>query len=212
MSSRAEAEKTASMIRDAGGKACVCVADIADPAAVGAMIERIVADFGGIDFLIHNASRRENNALADISPDEWHRVLAVTLDGAFICTQACLPHLKRSKGGAIVTLGGLTAHKGASGRTHVVTAKAAITGFTRALAHDLSPSGITVNCVVPGTIATRRGLPGAPEHPLNRHSTPVVGRQGEPEEVAAMVRMLCGPGARYVTGQCIHVNGGGLMP
>jgi 3-oxoacyl-[acyl-carrier protein] reductase len=134
------------------------------------------------------------------------------LDGAFICTQACLPHLVRAGGAAVVNIGGLTAHKGATGRAHVITAKAGLSGMTRALALDLAPHQVTVNCVVPGTIETVRGLPGAPERPENRRSLPPIGRRGEPEEIAAMVRMLCGPDARYITGQTLHVNGGGLMP
>ena len=85
-------------------------------------------------------------------------------------------------------------------------------GMTRALALDLAPHHITVNCVVPGTIETVRGLPGAPERPDQRRLLAPVGRRGAPEEIAAMVRMLCGPDARYITGQSIHVNGGGFMP
>ena len=84
--------------------------------------------------------------------------------------------------------------------------------MTRALALDLAPHHITVNCVVPGTIETIRGLPGAPQRPSDRRGLPPVGRRGKPEEVAAVVRMLCGPDARYITGQAIHVNGGGYMP
>src|SRR6266513_2175529 len=132
--------------------------------------------------------------------------------GAFLCTQSCLPHLIRVRGGAIVNIGGLTAHKGATGRAHVITAKAGIAGMTRALALDLAPRRITVNCVVPGTIETLRGLPGAPPRPRDRRGLPPIGRRGEPEEVAAVVRMLCGPDARYITGQTVHVNGGGFMP
>jgi 3-oxoacyl-[acyl-carrier protein] reductase len=80
------------------------------------------------------------------------------------------------------------------------------------LALDLAQYGITVNCVVPGTVETVRGLPGAPPRPDHRVTLPPAGRRGMPEEIAAMVRMLCGPDARYITGQSMHVNGGGLMP
>jgi 3-oxoacyl-[acyl-carrier protein] reductase len=93
----------------------------------------------------------------------------------------------------------------------VVAAKAGLAGMTRALAHDLAPDGITVNCVVPGTIETLRGLPGAPERPAHRQGPPPLGRRGTPDEVAAAVRFLCGPGSRYITGQSLHVNGGGYM-
>jgi len=134
------------------------------------------------------------------------------LDGAFICTQACLPHLTRAGAGAVVNIGGLTGHKGALHRSHVVTAKGGLAAMTKALALDLAEHHITVNCVVPGTIETQRGLPGAPERPSHRITLPPAGRRGEPEEIAAMVRMLCGPDARYITGQSIHLNGGGFMP
>jgi 3-oxoacyl-[acyl-carrier protein] reductase len=171
-----------------------------------------VERFGRLDFLVNNAAVRAETAFGEISLEEWRRVLSTVLDGAFICTQACLPHLARAGGATVVNIGGLTAHKGATCRAHVITAKAGLSGMTRALALDLAPHQVTVNCVVPGTIETVRGLPGAPERPENRRSLPPIGRRGEPEEIAAMVRTLCGPDMRYVTGQTIHVNGGNLMP
>ena len=210
--SRADAEQTLAMIEAAGGRAALHIADVTDAAAVAALVEATVKRFGRLDFLVNNAAVRAETAFAEIRFEDWRRVLSTILDGAFLCTQACLPHLARAGGGAIVNLGGLTAHKGAVGRAHVITAKAGIAGLTRALALDLAPHQITVNCVVPGTIETVRGLPGAPERPENRRALPPIGRRGEPEEIAAMVRTLCGPDMRYVTGQSIHVNGGNLMP
>jgi 3-oxoacyl-[acyl-carrier protein] reductase len=210
--SRVEAEQTVGMIQAAGGKAVVHIADVTDAVAVAAMVEAMVKQFGRLDILINNAAVRAETPFAEIRLEEWRRVLSTVLDGAFLCAQACLPHLIRAGGGSIVNIGGLTAHKGADGRAHVITAKAGLAGMTRALALDLAPHHITVNCVVPGTIETVRGLPGAPERPQHRRSLPPVGRRGEPEEIAAMVRTLCGPDMRYVTGQSIHVNGGGLMP
>ena len=210
--SRTEAEQTVAMIESAGGKAALHIADVTDADAVGAMVEATLERFGRLDFLVNNAAVRAETAFAEIRFEDWRRVLSTILDGAFLCTQACLPHLARSGAGAIVNLGGLTAHKGAAGRAHVITAKAGIAGLTRALALDLAPQHITVNCVVPGTIETVRGLPGAPERPENRRALPPIGRRGEPEEIAAMVRTLCGPDMRYVTGQSIHVNGGNFMP
>ena len=107
-----------------------------------------------------------------------------------------------------MTIGGLTGHTGATNRAHVIAAKAGIAGLTKALAHDLANDGITVNCVAPGLIETvREGA--APHHHASR--TNPLGRRGTPEEVAAAVRMLCGPKARYITGQTVHVNGGALM-
>ena len=210
-SSRAEAEQTVAAIRAAGGRAALQLADVTDAKAVAAMVAAAAAEFGRLDALVNNAAIRAETAFADMQFADWQRVLATVLDGAFLCAQACLPHMVRAGGGAIVNIGGLTAHQGAAGRAHVVTAKAGLAGMTRALALDLAPQGITVNCVVPGTIETLRGLPGAPERPARRQGLPPLGRRGEPAEVASAVRFLCGPGARYITGQSLHVNGGGFM-
>lgn len=209
--SRAEAEQTADTIRSAGGRAALHFADVTDAAAVAAMVGATVAQFGRLDLLVNNAAVRAETPFAEMRFDDWRRVLATILDGAFLCTQACLPHLARAGGGAIVNIGGMTAHTGAQDRAHVVAAKAGLVGLTRALARDIASHGITVNCVVPGTIETVRGLPGAPERPAHRQALPPLGRRGEPDEVAAAVRFLCGPGARYITGQSLHVNGGGYM-
>lgn len=209
--SRAEAEQTVEMIRSAGGRAALHIADVTDAGAVSAMAEATIAEFGRLDLLVNNAAIRAETPFAGIRYADWQRVLATVLDGAFFCTQACLPHLARGGAGAVVNIGGMTAHTGATGRAHVVTAKAGLVGLTRALALDLAPQGVTVNCVVPGTIETVRGLRGAPERPVHRQGLPPLGRRGEPEEVAAAVRFLCGPGARYITGQSLHVNGGGFM-
>ena len=209
--SREEAQATVASIRAAGGRAAAHFADITDAGAVASMVKAAVEHFGRLDFLVNNAAIRAETPFEAIQLDEWRRVLATVLDGAFICTQACLPHLASSGAGAVVNIGGMTAHQGARGRAHVVTAKAGLAGMTRALAHDLAAQNVTVNCVVPGTIETVRGLPGAPPRPAYRQALPALGRRGEPAEVAAAVRFLCGPGARYVTGQTVHVNGGGWM-
>jgi 3-oxoacyl-[acyl-carrier protein] reductase len=210
--SRSEAAQTQAMIESDGGTAAVHIADVTDADAVAAMVAATVERFGRIDILVNNAAVRAETPFAEITLADWKRVLATVLDGAFLSTQACLPWLTRSGAGAVVMIGGQTGHKGAAGRAHVVAAKAGLAGFTKGLALDLAPAGITVNCVVPGTIETVRGLPGAPDRPTHRSAPPPLGRRGEPEEIAAMVRMLCGPDARYITGQSIHINGGGWLP
>jgi len=211
-SSRAQADETVAMIEQAGGSAAVHIADVTDPRAVAAMVEATVKRFGRIDALVNNAAVRMETPFEKITLEDWRRVISIVLDGAFVCTQACLPHLMTAGGGTIINIGGLTGHRGATGRAHVIAAKSGLAGMTKALALDLAPHQITVNCVVPGTIDSQRGLPGAPERPAHRTAPPPIGRRGEPEEVAAMVRMLCGPDARYITGQAIHVNGGGYLP
>jgi 3-oxoacyl-[acyl-carrier protein] reductase len=207
--SKAMAEETVKMI---GASADVFIADVTNPAEVKKLVDATVKRFGRLDILVNNAAVRHENAFSSISYEEWRSVLSIILDGAFLCTQACVPHMEKAGGGTVINIGGLTGHRGATGRAHVIAAKSGLAGFTKALALDLAPQHITVNCVVPGTIDSQRGLPGVPERPAHRAAPPPVGRRGEPEEIAAMVRMLCGPDARYITGQSIHVNGGGYMP
>ena len=206
-SNRGEAEAVAGEIEAAGGKALVHVGDVADGRAMQAMADAALARFGRIDILVNNAALRREKSFAEMDYAEWREILDVTLDGAFHCTKACLRALRESGAGTIVNIGGLSAHTGAGNRAHVITAKAGIVGLTRALANDLAADGITVNCVVPGLIGTPRpkGQP-EPAHHLT-HQT-ITGARGKPDDVAAVVRFLCSPAARYITGQAIHANGG----
>ena len=139
-----------------GGKAIVPVADVADENAVYAMAADAAIQLGRIDYLINNAALRQERTFEEMTFEEWRDVLAVTLDGAFHCAKACLPHLKASGAGAIVNIGGLSAHTGSKHRAHVTAAKLGLVGFTRGLAHDLAEHHVTVNLVSPGTIDTAR--------------------------------------------------------
>ena len=209
-SNRGEADAVAREIAARGGKALVHIGDVADAAAVQAMADVAIKQLGRLDILVNNAALRREKPFAEMSYAEWREIMDVTLDGTFHCVKACLPALKQSGSGTIVNIGGLSAHTGAKDRAHVVTAKAGIVGFTRALAHDLADDGITVNCVVPGLIGTPRPKDKPePAHHLT-HQT-ITGARGRPEDVAAAVRFLCGPGARYITGQAIHSNGGAYL-
>ena len=206
-SNRPEADAVAREIEVLGGKALLHIGDVANAASVQAMADAAMQHFGRIDILVNNAALRREKPFAEMSYAEWREIMDVTLDGAFHCVKACLAALRNSGAGTIVNIGGLSAHTGARDRAHVVTAKAGIVGFTRALAHDLASDGITVNCVVPGLIGTPRPKDRPePAHHLT-HQT-ITGGRGRPEDVAAAVRFLCGPAARYINGQAIHVNGG----
>jgi 3-oxoacyl-[acyl-carrier protein] reductase len=209
--SEGEARSVAEEIDQLGGASMICLADVVDEAAVHFMVERIGERFGRLDILVNNAAIRAQVPFLEMSLAQWREITGVILDGAFIVTRACLPLMLRSgDGGQIVNIGGATAYTGAFERAHVVTAKAGLGGFTRALATEFADRGITVNCVVPGRIGGQRSRTAGAEPPAGHHE-PIVGRYGTPEEVAAMVRPLWLPTGRYVTGQTIHVNGGLFM-
>ncbi len=205
---KTEAQSVAAEIEANGGQALVVIADVTDPQAVAGMVEAALARFGRLDILVNNAAMRKEAPFEQIGLEDWRRILSIVLDGAFLCAKASVPAMARAGGGAIVNIGGLTGHTGARSRAHVVTAKAGVAGLTKALAFDLAPHRITVNCVSPGLIDTKRAG-NTPAHHAE-HKT-IVGRLGQPADVAAAVRMLCSPRARYITGQTIHVNGGIFM-
>jgi len=206
-SNQAAADAVVGEIEARGGKALACMADVTDQAAVERMAAATVERFGRIDILVNNAAGRPERKLDEMSLADWRGVLATILDGAFLTTKACLPHLKQSGAGAIINIGGVSGHVGTKHRAHVVTAKAGLVGFTKALAHDLAQDKVTANCVAPGLIETVRD----PNAQLPHHhsvSKTLVGRLGTPHEIADAVRYLAGPSARYITGQTLHVNGG----
>ena len=211
VNARSAAQDAAAVVEEiqrAGGRAAVQVANVGEPHDAAALIAAAAAQFGRLDILVNNASVRREMDFADLDYREWRDIMATTLDGAYLCSRAALPHLIAAGSGSIVNIGGLSSHTGAPRRAHVVAAKAGLAGLTRALAHDLAPHNVTVNCVAPGLIDTSRTGPEPAHH--HKLSTPL-GRKGTPEEIANLVRFLCGPGARYITGQTIHANGGVYM-
>jgi 3-oxoacyl-[acyl-carrier protein] reductase len=204
---RANIEAVVGEIGARGGKALAVIADVTNEDAVERMAAAAIEHFGRIDILVNNAAVRPENPLEAMSLADWRSVLTTILDGAFLNVKAALPHLKQGGAGAIINIGGVSGHVGTKHRAHVVTAKAGLIGLTKALAHDLAQDRITANCVVPGLIETARD----PDAQLPHHhavSKTLTGRFGTPEEIAASVRFLAGPQARYITGQTLHVNGG----
>ena len=181
------------------------LADVVDAAAVNAMAEAALKKFGRIDYLINNAALRGEKAIEHMTFEDWRKVIGVTLDGAFHCVKACLEAIKKSDAGSIINVGGLTGAMGAPDRLHVVTAKAGIAGFTRGLAMELALHKVTVNTLVPAMLAKPDKPNEIPPHPIYR---PLLGRAAWPTDIAPLARFLVGPGARYITGQLVNVNGG----
>jgi 3-oxoacyl-[acyl-carrier protein] reductase len=207
--SREDADALVAQIRASGGAAEVYMADIADGAAVREMGEAVVKRFGRVDILVLNASIRREVLFKEMTFEQWRTAMSITLDGSFHCIKACLPSMIASGGGTIVTIGGDGALLGSVRKAHNSAAKNGLVGLTRALAKELAGDGIRVNCVSPGNINTTRPSHRSPR--AEAKGTIPLGRWGESEEIASVVRFLCGPGGGFITGQVIHVNGGQMM-
>ena len=204
-SNRTEAEAVVKEIEAAGGRGLAAVADVTDAAAVEAMAKAALARFGRIDYLVNNAALRQEKTIEHMTFEDWRYITGIVLDGAFHCVKACLESIKQSDAGSIINVGGLTGAMGAPDRVHVVTAKAGLAGFTRGLAMELAPHKVTVNTLVPAMLARPDKPNEIPPHPIYR---PILGRAAWPSDFAPLTRFLLGPGARYITGQIINVNGG----
>jgi 3-oxoacyl-[acyl-carrier protein] reductase len=211
-SSREEADGVVREIAALGGTARTMMADVTDESEVARMVAAIARELGPVDILINNAAIRREEAFTEMSFAGWRAIMAVVLDGAFLTSRAVIPSMLAKGRGTIVNIGGVTGHTGASGRAHVVAAKAGLVGLTKALAVEFGTRGITVNCVVPGKIAGPRAASAGTSGAIPGGGHPLVGREGEPEDVAAAVRLLCSSGGRYITGQTIHVSGGIYLP
>ncbi len=203
---REAADKVAHEIFEGGGKALSHIADVTNEDAVTEMMDTAKKAFGSVDILICNASLRAQKPFQKISVEDWHRTLAVTLDGTFFCARAAVPHMIEKQWGRIIGLGGISAHIGTANRLHVLTAKSGLVGLMRGLATELADNKITCNIVAPGHIETERPISAGARPPLK--VKPPVNRFGQVEEIASMIHFLCLPDAAYITGQTIHVNGG----
>jgi NAD(P)-dependent dehydrogenase (short-subunit alcohol dehydrogenase family) len=215
---REELEAVAAECRKAGVRVVPVLADIADAAAVEAMVARGLAELGAIDVLVCNAAIRPHTSLTETTLEEWHRVLAVDLHSAFYLTRAVVPAMKARGRGSIIAIGGQSALTGRPNTAAVTAAKTGLLGLVRALAAELGPSGIRVNMVVPGTMDTERRY--AEWYPEFREAPPAspeqlkqipLGRLGRPEEIADACVFLASDASAYVTGDALRVMGGRLI-
>ena len=188
------------------GCAQVFVCDIADAAAVTDMIRAIEDSLGSVTALVNNAGIAQQKLFTDLSVEEWRRMMAIHVDGAFFTSRAVLPAMIREHRGAIVNISSMWGQTGGSCEVHYSTAKAALIGLTKALAKEVGPSGVRVNCVAPGVILTDMCATVDPEVLAEMAGDTPVGRNGKPEDVAKAMEYLAE--ATFITGQILPVNGG----
>ena len=207
--SEAEALALAEELRAAGAEAVPVRGDLSDPAQAARAVEMAQAALGHLDALVCNAGvALPVQLLTDTTDDQWRRVMGTDLDGVFFTLRAAIPGMVSRKRGAIVTISSMWGVTGGSCEAPYSAAKAGVIGLTKALAKELGPSGIRVNCVAPGAIETDMTAFLTPEDRAALADEAPLGRMGTPEEVAEAVRFLAGEEARFITGQVLRVDGG----
>ena len=200
---RAQAE---SLAEELGGIAVQ--ADVSDSAQVQKMVDTVLEKFCQLDILVCNAGVAWQGLLQDMRDEEWRKVLGTDLDGVFFCCRAVLPHMIGQKSGKIVTMSSMWGQVGASCEAAYSAAKAGVIGLTRALAKEVGPSGISVNCVAPGVIDTEMNQKLGPEALAELAEETPLGRLGTAADIAGCVSFLCSPATDFVTGQVLSANGG----
>ena len=183
-------------------------ADVSDPKQVRNMVDNVLDKFCQLDILICNAGIAQQKLFGDLTDQDWRRMFAVNVDGMFYTIRAALPHFIHRKQGRILTLSSMWGQVGGSCEVAYSAAKAAVIGMTKALAKELGPSGITVNCVAPGVIDTEMNANLGPEDLAALAEETPMGVIGRPEDVAEALWYLASPGAKFVTGQVLAPNGG----
>lgn len=177
--------------------------DITNPADI-----QTLTPYGTVDILINNAGIAQQKLFSDITHADWDRMFDVNIKGMYLVTQALLPGMIHNKAGKIINLSSIWGQCGASCEVHYSASKAAVIGFTKALAKELGPSGICVNCVAPGIIGTEMNAHIDPEDLKALYAEIPLSRMGTPEEVASMIYFLASEQAGYITGQVLAPNGG----
>jgi len=211
-----DARKAAESLRASGATTTAIAADVTDRGAVDAALAEVRGKLGPIAIMVTAAGFDAFEPFTDIRVESWERMLAVNLTGTFHCLQAAVPDMLEARWGRMVTISSSSAQSGAPRMAHYVASKAGVIGLTRALALELAPHGITVNCVPPGMIDTpmlRRAEARGDVANLDKIAPRVipVGRPGKPEEIAATCGFLCSDDAAFITGQVVGVNGGMVL-
>lgn len=204
-------ETVAAEIEALGARALPVLADVSQEDQVKDLVARTVSHFGGLDIVVSNAGLRRQTPLIEMAYAEWREIMSVALDGAFLLARHTVPEMIKRGGGRFVGLSGVSHHAGVPNRVHVNASKAGLEGLIHGMAGELGQYNITANAIAPGAIDTARGASaGAMPAALGLDGIPLQ-RLGLPDEIAAAVRYLVGPGGGYVTGQTLHVNGGKVV-
>jgi len=201
----AAAQSIASDIINAGGQAGVVQFDLTDAAATRAAVEKLLED-GAVQVLVNNAGIHDDAVFPGMSPEQWHRVIDVSINGFYNVTQPLMLPMIRTRWGRIISISSVTALAGNRGQVNYAAAKGALNAATKALSLEVASRGITVNAVAPGIIATDMSKPVFDEAAIN--SIVPMKRAGSPDEVASLVAYLASRDAGYITGQVISINGG----
>jgi 3-oxoacyl-[acyl-carrier protein] reductase len=207
------AESRAEHVRATGGSATAVTADVADAASVTAMVERVAGELGRVDVLVNNAAIYPRRAWTEITEQEWDQVLAVNLKGYFLCARAAFARLKASGHGRIVNVASITAFIGMTHLLDYVSSKGAVISFTRALAREIGPDGVTVNAISPGAFPTdaEKIHPNPDEYNQWILDQQSVKRRGTPEDIGNLVVFLASDASSFLTGQVIELDGGWFM-
>lgn len=210
--SRVEAQKLATELREMEVRVVCRACDVREPDQVRGFIAEVVERLGGVHILVNNAGIGIDRALWRMEDDEWHAVLRTNLDGAFYALRAVAPHLRAQEWGKVVNIASVHGLRSEFGLANYTSSKAGLIGLTRSAAVELGPRNINVNAVAPGYIRTTRLTDRVPAEILDRaRERSVLGRLGDPRDVAAVVLFLCSEAARHITGAVIPVDGGYLL-
>jgi 3-oxoacyl-[acyl-carrier protein] reductase len=205
------AEGIASAIAAVGAQGTGRVLDVRDASQCAAFVEAVAKDFGAPAILVNNAGVTRDNLLARMKDEEWDEIQATNLKSVFVMSRAVLRGMMKARAGRIVNVTSVVGHSGNAGQANYAASKAGVTGFTKSLAREVGSRNITVNCVAPGFIDTDMTRTLAEEQVKKLVENVPLGRLGRVEDVAQAVLFLCSPGAAYITGTTLHVNGGMYM-